>query len=119
MPSRKNNSLERDTRSYIDSVGTTKYESTQEYYARFPNRWARIRCDAVTHYVHYYTRDYIREPAAEMLGTMILILFGNGVDCQVVLGGSTKVVSAPKGDYFSLNTGWAIGEAHPAPAGWS
>ena len=51
-----------------------------------------------------------------MLGTMILILFGNGVDCQVVLGGSTKVVSAPKGDYLSLNMGWAIGEAHPTPS---
>jgi len=48
-----------------------------------------------------------------MIGTMILILFGNGVDCQVVLGGSTKVLPSAKGDYFSLNTGWAIGEAHP------
>ena len=60
--------------------------------------------------IRRYTRDYIREPAAEMLGTMILVLFGNGVDCQVVLGGSTKVVPAPKGDYLSLNFGWAIGE---------
>ena len=51
-----------------------------------------------------------------MLGTMILILFGNGVDCQVVLGGSTKVVSGPKGDYLSLNMGWAIGEVYPAPS---
>jgi aquaglyceroporin related protein len=45
-----------------------------------------------------------------MLGTMVLILFGNGVDCQVVLGGSSKVVSAAKGDYLSLNFGWAIGK---------
>jgi len=93
MPSSKNNSVDR---SYDESV--TKYASLQDYYTHFPNNWTRIR-------------DYIREPAAEMLGTMILILFGNGVDCQVVLGGSTKVVSAPKGDYLSLNFGWAIGAA--------
>lgn len=45
-----------------------------------------------------------------MLGTMVLILFGTGGICQVVLGGSTKVVSAPKGDFLSLNTGWAVGK---------
>jgi len=76
----------------------TKSESMQEYYTRCPNRWASIR-------------NYIREPAAEMLGTMVLILFGTGSICQVVLGGSTKVVSAPKGDWLSLNTGWAVGGA--------
>ncbi|KAI0260324.1 aquaporin [Gloeopeniophorella convolvens] len=75
-----------------------EYDSLHDYYTRFPNRWARIR-------------DYIREPAAEMLGTMILILFGNGVDCQVVLGGSTKVAPAAKGDYLSLNMSWAVGAA--------
>ena len=48
MPSRKNSSLERDARSYNDSMGT-KYESAQDYYTRFPNGWARIRCDTVTH----------------------------------------------------------------------
>jgi hypothetical protein len=50
-----------------------------------------------------------------MLGTMVLILFGNGVDCQVVLGGSTKVVPGAKGDYLSLNFGWAIGERRIPP----
>jgi aquaglyceroporin related protein len=70
----------------------------QEYYTRCPNRWAGIR-------------DQIREPAAEMLGTMVLILFGCGGICQVVLGDSTKVVPASKGDFLSLNTGWAVGGA--------
>jgi aquaglyceroporin related protein, other eukaryote len=42
-------------------------------------------------------RSYIREPAAEFLGTMIMIIFGNGVDCQVVLSSKTAVVSSPKG----------------------
>jgi hypothetical protein len=51
-----------------------------------------------------------------MLGTMVLILFGTGGICQVVLGGSTKVESAPKGDWLSLNTGWAAGESYSPPA---
>jgi len=40
------------------------------YYPLYPGRWARIRAN-------------IREPAAEFLGTMILIIFGTGVNCQV------------------------------------
>ncbi|EPQ51046.1 aquaporin, partial [Gloeophyllum trabeum ATCC 11539] len=48
--------------------------------------------------------EYLREPAAEFLGTMILIIFGTGVDCQVVLSGNTA-------DYLSLNFGWAVGTA--------
>jgi len=96
MPTR-NNSRERGSRSHIEFV-ETKSESMQEYYTRCPNIWACIR-------------NYIREPAAEMLGTMVLIMFGCAGICQVVLGGSTKVVSAPKGDWLSLNTGWAVGGA--------
>ncbi|TFK52238.1 major intrinsic protein superfamily membrane channel protein [Heliocybe sulcata] len=68
----------------------------EEHITPYPNRWARIR-------------EYIREPAAEFLGTMILIIFGAGVDCQVVLSGNTAVASSPKGDYLSLNFGWAVG----------
>ncbi len=34
---------------------------------------------------------------AEFFGVMILIIFGNGVDCQVVLSGNTGVSSSPKG----------------------
>ena len=39
----------------------------------------------------------IREPAAEFFGVMILIIFGNGVDCQVVLSSSTGVASFQHG----------------------
>lgn len=56
----------------------------------FPNRWAKIR------------NDY-KEPFAEFLGTMILILFGNGVNCQVVLSRLTQ------GSYLSISHGWGIG----------
>lgn len=41
--------------------------------------------------------EIIREPFAEFLGVAILIIFGAGVDCQVVLSGSTAVASSQKG----------------------
>lgn len=67
-----------------------------DHYTRYPNRWSRIR-------------ELIREPAAEFFGVMILIIFGNGVDCQSVLSANTSVSSTPKGDWTSLAFGWACG----------
>ena len=57
----------------------------------------------------WYPSEIIREPAAEMLGTMILTLVGAGVNCQVVLSANTGVASSPKGDFLSLAFGWACG----------
>ncbi|KAI0302866.1 aquaporin-like protein [Multifurca ochricompacta] len=88
----------KDFQTLFSMSSSGDYDSMRNYYTRFPNRWARIR-------------DYIREPAAEMIGTMILMLFGCGVNCQVNLGGNTKVVASPKGDWLSVNFGWAIGAA--------
>jgi aquaglyceroporin related protein len=51
--------------------------------------------------------EFIREPAAELLGTMLLTLIGNAGNCQVVLSANTGVASSPKGDYLSLAFGWA------------
>ncbi|KAH8104487.1 aquaporin [Cristinia sonorae] len=68
------------------------------HYTKYPNRWSSIR-------------EHLREPAAEFFGVMILIIFGAGVDCQVVLSSSTAVSSSPKGDYLSLNFAWAVGTA--------
>jgi aquaglyceroporin related protein len=70
----------------------TVYAHDDDY--SYPNSWAKIR-------------EIIREPAAEMLGTMILTLVGNGVNCQVVLSANPGVASSPKGDYLSLAFGWA------------
>jgi aquaglyceroporin related protein, other eukaryote len=53
--------------------------------------------------------EIIREPAAEMLGTMILTLVGCGGNCQAVLSANTGVSSSPKGDAVSLSIGWACG----------
>jgi len=69
-----------------------------DHITEFPNKWSKIRAQ-------------LREPAAEFLGTMILIIFGTGVDCQVVLSGSTAVAESAKGSYLSISFGWAIGTA--------
>ena len=45
-------------------------------------------------------RGYCQDFFSEFLGTMILILFGDGVVAQVVLSGGTK------GDYQSISWGW-------------
>lgn len=53
--------------------------------------------------------ETIREPAAEMLGTMILALVGTGANCQAVLSTNTGVVATPRGDWVSVSLGWACG----------
>ncbi|KAJ3512680.1 hypothetical protein NLJ89_g3384 [Agrocybe chaxingu] len=53
----------------------------------------------------------IREPVAEFAGVAVFIFFGTGVDCQVVLSTNPGVASSPKGDFLSVNFGWAIGLA--------
>jgi hypothetical protein len=42
-------------------------------------------------------RYAIREPAAEFLGTMIFVIFGTGVDCQVFLSIDPNVEAVPRG----------------------
>jgi aquaglyceroporin related protein len=46
------------------------------------------------------TRSLFQDAFGEFMGTMILLLFGDGVVAQVVLSGGTK------GDYQSINWGW-------------
>jgi aquaglyceroporin related protein len=45
-------------------------------------------------------RNNLREPLSEFFGTMILVLFGNGVTCQVFLSGEKR------GNYQSVSWGW-------------
>ncbi|KAM5541375.1 hypothetical protein V8D89_004929, partial [Ganoderma adspersum] len=60
------------------------------------SRWSRIR-------------EYVREPAAEFLGVMILVIFGNGAACQTTLSSNTSVASAPAGDALAVDFGFAVG----------
>ncbi|KAH8114776.1 aquaporin [Phellopilus nigrolimitatus] len=60
-----------------------------EYYTKYPNRWSRLR----------FT---IREPAAEFLGTMILVMFGTAGNAQGNLFDSTK-------GWLSVAFGWGLG----------
>ncbi|KAJ7022436.1 major intrinsic protein superfamily membrane channel protein [Mycena alexandri] len=63
-----------------------------------PNAWSKYRLA-------------MREYVAEFLGVCILIIFGAGVDCQVVLSSVTGVASFQRGSYISINFGWAVGTA--------
>jgi hypothetical protein len=87
----------------------------RDYYTRYPNNWAKIRsatrCQSHALDAYESNRELIREPAAEMLGTMILTLFGTAGNCQVVLSANTGVASSPQGDYLSLAIGWACGQS--------
>ncbi|KAF8803372.1 aquaporin [Phlegmacium glaucopus] len=56
-------------------------------------------------------RQIIREPVAEFAGVALLVIFGTGVNCQVALSTNPGVASSPKGDFLSVNFGWAIGLA--------
>ncbi|KAF8323295.1 aquaporin [Clavulina sp. PMI_390] len=76
-----------------------QWERDQAYYTAYPNRWAFLR------------NRYIRDFASEFLGTMMIIIFGAGVDCQVVLSANTGVASSQKGSYLSISFGWAVGTA--------
>ncbi|KAF8530055.1 aquaporin [Hysterangium stoloniferum] len=77
---------------------SAKHPELTEHCVMYPNAWARWRA-------------VIREPAAEFLGTMVLVLFGNGVVCQVVLSGDPAVAGGSKGDYLSICFGYGTGAA--------
>lgn len=82
-------------RGGLMSAETIGAHDGADFYSQHPaNGWARFR-------------ENIREPAAEMLGTMILTLVGTAANCQAVLGSNTGVASSPKGDWLSLSFGWA------------
>lgn len=58
-----------------------------------------------THSIHQLLlwsrlREYCRDVFSEFFGTMILILFGDGVVAQVLLS------NGQKGDYQSISWGW-------------
>ncbi|KAJ2922937.1 hypothetical protein H1R20_g14195, partial [Candolleomyces eurysporus] len=55
--------------------------------------------------------SHIREPMAEFFGVALLVIFGAGAGASVVLSSNPGVSSANKGDFFSINFGWAIGIA--------
>jgi glycerol uptake facilitator-like aquaporin len=44
-----------------------------------------------------------------MLGTMILILVGTGVNCQFALSADAGISPSPKGSYLGFNIAWGCG----------
>ncbi|KAG6860167.1 hypothetical protein C0995_014839 [Termitomyces sp. Mi166 len=71
--------------------------------ATAPNRWWKYK-------------QMLREPFAEFAGVMILIIFGNGVDCQVVLSGNSGVAASPKGTAMGVWVSLGISGGHINPA---
>ncbi|KAH8127102.1 hypothetical protein ACSS6W_006270 [Trichoderma asperelloides] len=77
------------------NMGNPRLEDTPELELMSPSleeeqlAWSRIR-------------EYCLDAFSEFFGTMVLILFGDGVVAQVVLSGGTK------GDYQSISWGWGI-----------
>jgi len=61
-----------------------------------------------TYHLHKPCREYIKEPFAEFLGTFILVMFGAGVNCQVVLSSSPNVASTQRGVCFFVNSFFKI-----------
>ncbi|KAM5541376.1 hypothetical protein V8D89_004930 [Ganoderma adspersum] len=56
-------------------------------------------------------RKLTRELAAEFLGVMILVMFGNGAACQTQLSRNTGVAPVAYGDALSVAFGFAVGLA--------
>ncbi|KAG8976478.1 hypothetical protein FRC05_003721 [Tulasnella sp. 425] len=56
-------------------------------------------------------RRRFRRPLAEFTGTMILLIFGTAVDCQVTLGSNRAIAGAEKGSFLSVCMGWGAGAA--------
>jgi aquaglyceroporin related protein len=56
-------------------------------------------------------REIMREPMAEFAGVAVFLIIGTGVDCQVVLSTNSAIASSQKGDFLSVDFGWAIGLA--------
>ncbi|OLL24926.1 Aquaporin-7 [Neolecta irregularis DAH-3] len=74
--------------------------STSGDYSRTPDY---TYCDRKAEPLWPRIRRSLREPFAEFLGCMILIIFGTGSVAQVVLSKETK------GSYQSISWGWGIG----------
>lgn len=85
----KNASVDHDSKEEMATTEAVNAEFAGEYASEdeLPLRWVR-------------TREYCLDFFSEFLGTMILLLFGDGVVAQVVLSKDVK------GDYQSISWGW-------------
>jgi aquaglyceroporin related protein len=95
--------------SPVSPTNDTTHDVDQVAYRDLERSEVSMAAPASSRFSSY--RTMIREPLAECLGVMVLVIFGTGVDCQAVLSSSTAVSPAKKGDYLSINVGWAVGIA--------
>ncbi|KAJ7079819.1 putative aquaporin 4 [Mycena belliarum] len=95
------------------SKASTHHDSKEEHHENIEDIDEYEGHDMITTHPNAWSKYRLmyREYVAEFLGVCVLIVFGTGVDCQVVLSSVTGVASSQKGDYLSINFGWAIGTA--------
>ncbi|KAG6908265.1 hypothetical protein DXG01_005530 [Tephrocybe rancida] len=67
--------------------------------------------NATVHNWWWSYKQLLRESVAEFAGTMLLTIFGLGVNCQAVLSSDRAVSASPKGDWASVSLGWGAGIA--------
>ncbi|KAH6910635.1 aquaporin-like protein, partial [Coprinopsis sp. MPI-PUGE-AT-0042] len=73
--------------------------------------------DQIPHSAHSAPRGWrkaraaLREPMAEFIGAALILIFGAGAGCSVVLSGHPDVAGSSRGDWLSINIGWAVGVA--------
>jgi glycerol uptake facilitator-like aquaporin len=65
-----------------------------------PNPLSKLLCRLRTR------NTFVREFLAELLGTFVLIAFGDASVAQVTASGG---LGAPAGDFFAINWGWGVG----------
>lgn len=94
---------------------TDTYETYNEGQGTVDNRnvteLARQDYEHHKHLWWYRVRYTMRDAFAEMCGTMIMIIFGDGSVAQVTLSANPNLPASSqnKGDYQSISWGWGIG----------
>lgn len=63
-----------------DSQQMQHLDNLTTHYTKYPNTWSKWR-------------HILREPAAEFLGTMVLVLFGTGANAQVRSKGHAEIIN--------------------------
>ncbi|KAH9479813.1 putative membrane protein [Psilocybe cubensis] len=56
-------------------------------------------------------RSFVFEYAGEFFGTMMLVMFGTGANCQYNLSHLSEIASTPAGTWASVSLGWGTGIA--------
>ncbi|KAJ3761445.1 putative aquaporin 5 [Lentinula raphanica] len=99
------NSIDSPTTTYRDKADGPTFSHHEHHESNDD----RIDEDALqlTSFGQY--RAFLKPYFAEFVGTMFLVIFGTGANCQVSLSNNQNVSPASKGTYTSVGFGFAVG----------